>query len=344
MAFYVPDHDALFVHVPKCGGHFVEAVFDHFKIKRVPPKTIRPVGRRHGKRADYEPAKFAFCTTRDLDSWLWSYWFFMFNCDPTIFTEGLEHYHRPLGLPFERTEFHQWAADRRDQCAAYLAEMQSGCDVLIDATTRESMADGLESLLQSWGLSITREQILEVPKANVTKTCLELGGGNRNRGGEWVNVDCCPSADFRFDLNQYPLPFPDASIDAVYSSHCLEHLENPLRLLREIARICRIGAAVEIRVPHYAAEMAMVTGHLGVLSEQALINMDVHFVAESWDGPRRLKLNRTDYGAAAGLEKAKQELPFLNGLDDRVIMRWIQGTCHELCFHFTVIQNETFES
>lgn len=342
MACYIPEQDALFVHVPKCGGHFVESVLDHFGIEWIKPEPLRPVGPRHGKRADYQPVKFAFCTGRDLQDWMRSYWFFMFNCDPAVFTQGLEHYHRRLGLPFERIEYSDWMLNRREDCLSYLKEMSDGCDLIIDATTPELLSDGLSLLLQTWGYNVTPEQILQIPKANVTRTALELGGGKRNRGGEWVNVDCCPTADYRCNLNSLPLPFRDESIASVYSSHCLEHLENPIRMLREIARICRIGADVEIRVPHYAAEMAMVTGHLGVLSEQAIINMDQHFIAESWDGPRRLKLQRTDYGAAAGLEKAKQELPFLRGLDDQVIMRWIQGTCHELCFHFTVIQNETY--
>lgn len=46
------------------------------------------------------------------------------------------------------------------------------------------------------------------------------------------------------------LPFEDASQDAVYSSHCLEHMPDPIAALREWHRVLKIGGHLVIAVPH----------------------------------------------------------------------------------------------
>jgi len=57
------------------------------------------------------------------------------------------------------------------------------------------------------------------------------------------------------DLN-YPgydgrtLPFADYSQDAVYSSHCLEHIDDYVAALREWQRVLRIGGFMIVTVPH----------------------------------------------------------------------------------------------
>lgn len=47
------------------------------------------------------------------------------------------------------------------------------------------------------------------------------------------------------------LPFPDESIDFIYSSHFFEHLyhEEAIAVLRECQRVCRVGAILSIAVP-----------------------------------------------------------------------------------------------
>jgi SAM-dependent methyltransferase len=46
------------------------------------------------------------------------------------------------------------------------------------------------------------------------------------------------------------LPFGDGTQDAVYSSHCLEHIEDYVGALREWHRVLRIGGFLVISVPH----------------------------------------------------------------------------------------------
>lgn len=46
------------------------------------------------------------------------------------------------------------------------------------------------------------------------------------------------------------LPFPSDSQDSVYSSHCLEHTENPVQAIREWFRVLKTGGFLVIAVPH----------------------------------------------------------------------------------------------
>lgn len=169
---------------------------------------------------------------------------------------------------------------------------------------------------------------------------LEIGGGACPNGDGWVNIDLADGADVHHDLNVFPWPFADDSVSAIYSSHCLEHLADPLGALREMARIGRIGAPIELRVPHPASHQAMGVSHLHVFSPIQAINMDVYFPKDFWIAVKRPKLLRIEYAPTFLLEEAKRELPFLQGISDESIMKWIPGTCHESRFFYTVVQNE----
>ena len=84
---------------------------------------------------------------------------------------------------------------------------------------------------------------------------LEIGGGTRNLGQDWVNLDLCESADIRHDLDIMPWPLQDDSVDRVYSSHCIEHVDDPVSFLKEITRVGKPGCHVEIRCPAPHSEM-----------------------------------------------------------------------------------------
>lgn len=90
---------------------------------------------------------------------------------------------------------------------------------------------------------------------NMNELRLNLGCGNRKFEG-WVNVDteaaCNP--DMVLDLEQIPWPWPDDSVSAVRLIHVLEHLgkdtQTYLAVIRELWRVCRHGAQIQIVVPH----------------------------------------------------------------------------------------------
>ncbi|MCX6991550.1 MAG: class I SAM-dependent methyltransferase [Kiritimatiellaeota bacterium] len=58
------------------------------------------------------------------------------------------------------------------------------------------------------------------------------------------------------DLEKTPWPWKDNSVDAVYASHTLEHLADPLAAMLEIHRILKPGGTVRIFVPHASGVMA----------------------------------------------------------------------------------------
>mgnify|MGYP003630730937 CR=1 FL=1 len=174
MAIYLPKHDSLFIHIPKCGGHFVEKVLTHFGIEWEIAETITNVCPRHGKRSDVINAKFAFCTVRTPESWMHSYWFFALQRGPVVFerakqyAEGITYHHRRLGPPFNKKTWEEWSGSMKDECREYLFEMVEGCDLIINSTTTDSMAAGLSLLLTGWGYDISKEEILSIDKANET--------------------------------------------------------------------------------------------------------------------------------------------------------------------------------
>lgn len=84
---------------------------------------------------------------------------------------------------------------------------------------------------------------------------LNLGCGGR-KYPDWINVDKYPTCgpDQVVDLEQFPWPWPDNSVDEVRLYHVLEHLgaqtEVYLEIIKELYRVCRPNAKVEIIVPH----------------------------------------------------------------------------------------------
>jgi len=59
------------------------------------------------------------------------------------------------------------------------------------------------------------------------------------------------SCDFReADFESSPLPWPDASMDAITCMHVVEHLQDPTGLVRETARVLRPGGRAYFETPH----------------------------------------------------------------------------------------------
>lgn len=82
---------------------------------------------------------------------------------------------------------------------------------------------------------------------------LNLGCGNKIKRG-YVNLDInkYPGVDVVHDLNKFPWPFKDNEFDYVFASHVLEHVDDLIKVMKELKRVCKSGAKIVVRVPHFS--------------------------------------------------------------------------------------------
>jgi SAM-dependent methyltransferase len=80
---------------------------------------------------------------------------------------------------------------------------------------------------------------------------VHLGCGTHYLPG-WINCDVVPDmrADKYFDLETFPWPFPDNSVDEIFMDQVLEHLSDTMKVMAEIYRILKPGGIARIIVPY----------------------------------------------------------------------------------------------
>jgi SAM-dependent methyltransferase len=84
---------------------------------------------------------------------------------------------------------------------------------------------------------------------------LNLGCGDDRIPGT-IGVDLrigSLGADVICDLNRFPYPFRSGSFDRIICHDVIEHLDDIPRCMEEIHRLCRPGARVLIRTPHFSS-------------------------------------------------------------------------------------------
>jgi Methyltransferase domain len=83
---------------------------------------------------------------------------------------------------------------------------------------------------------------------------LNLGSGRRKMAGA-VNLDISNQvgADVVHDLTVMPWPLASDAFREVHAQDVVEHLNDTVRVMEEIHRICRNGARVHITVPHFSS-------------------------------------------------------------------------------------------
>ncbi|MCG3770992.1 MAG: Demethylrebeccamycin-D-glucose O-methyltransferase [Nitrosomonadaceae bacterium] len=71
---------------------------------------------------------------------------------------------------------------------------------------------------------------------------LDLGCGNKKRPGAiGVDFNDRTAADVIHNLNSFPYPFDDSSFDEIYLDNALEHLDDVIRVMEEVYRLCKPG-------------------------------------------------------------------------------------------------------
>ena len=88
---------------------------------------------------------------------------------------------------------------------------------------------------------------------------LDLGCGKKKREGA-IGVDYSDrhAADVIHDLDIFPYPFLDAEFDEIYIDNVLEHLIDPIKVLEEAHRICKVGGLVKVIVPYFRSHWAFI--------------------------------------------------------------------------------------
>jgi SAM-dependent methyltransferase len=91
------------------------------------------------------------------------------------------------------------------------------------------------------------------------KKILDLGCGNKKRpGAVGVDFNSRTQADIVHNLNSFPYPLDGESFDEVYLDNCLEHLDDVMRVMEEVHRVCKPGGLVKVIVPYFRSTWAFV--------------------------------------------------------------------------------------
>ena len=209
------------------------------------------------------------------------------------------------------------------------------CDGKVPDLDLYSWAVMRNEVLPKWDRFKARNADMRNLRASHAK--VELGGGANPRPG-FVNIDQIGSADIKFDFESLSvgnvLPLEDDSVDSLYTSHCLEHIKAIVPLFREILRICKIGATVEIRVPHWFHSMAMCSGHVQVIAPDQITHW-TESALDYWCGPirKKLTLSRKEYVRGPNFQRWRRLLPDATEND---IEELCPDACHESRWTFVV--------
>jgi SAM-dependent methyltransferase len=131
---------------------------------------------------------------------------------------------------------------------------------------------------------------------------IDIGCGGKKRDG-YVGVDfkAGPAVDHVVDLENEPLPFADDSVDAVFSSHFLEHVKRPIRVLKEILRVAKPGAPVEIWIPHARSNIAFLLGHVQYYTETQFEHLFIRYPGIHFEGlPATYRWDRVHFVVREG--------------------------------------------
>lgn len=163
---------------------------------------------------------------------------------------------------------------------------------------------------------------------------IDLGCGSRKKEGT-LGIDAwpLPDVDYVLNLEKDPLPFDDASVDYVYSSHCLEHLIQIPKLFAEVSRVCIDGAQLELWTPYAWENSAFIFDHRTFLNEDHYMHFCVWEIGY-WQEyfKKRWILKEFTYIID---EKIIVEL-YKNKINLDFALRYYKGIVREFCAHIEV--------
>jgi predicted SAM-dependent methyltransferase len=99
---------------------------------------------------------------------------------------------------------------------------------------------------------MTHEELLALIRSG-SRIALDLGCGPAKKEG-YLGIDKLPlpGVDFVTDMESGLSFLPDNSVDEIYTSHFIEHINNLELLLKECHRVLKPRGKLEIYVPHFS--------------------------------------------------------------------------------------------
>jgi SAM-dependent methyltransferase len=86
---------------------------------------------------------------------------------------------------------------------------------------------------------------------------LDVGCGSaKYPGATGLDISADTDADVVHDLDAFPYPLEESSFDDVLMQDVIEHVAEPIRLMEELHRVCRPGARIQLRTPHFSSVLA----------------------------------------------------------------------------------------
>jgi len=76
-------------------------------------------------------------------------------------------------------------------------------------------------------------------------------GQNKREGFIGIDIVKCEGVDIVHDLNVYPYPFEDNSVDEIFMSHYIEHVPDLMKFMNELYRILKVGGTMSVIAPYY---------------------------------------------------------------------------------------------
>lgn len=94
---------------------------------------------------------------------------------------------------------------------------------------------------------------METVLGNYMRT-LDLGCGRaKTPGAIGLDRNRDSDADVLYDVDQVPYPFRENTFDRVICNGIIEHVDDVVRVMEELHRICRAGAVIAVTTPYFTS-------------------------------------------------------------------------------------------
>lgn len=108
-------------------------------------------------------------------------------------------------------------------------------------------------------LSITSTNLIALPNENPKAIRIDLGCGAKKRNDfPFIGIDSYPypGVDIIRDVDKHGLPFCDCSIDFIYASHFMEHMNDLIFVMEEVWRVLKNRGILEMINPLWTSVYA----------------------------------------------------------------------------------------